>query len=200
MTIEAMGFDIARTAILAMDCQAGIVSIYAKPAEEFVQRAANVLSAARQVGMPVIHIQVGFRPGLPEIGSRNKIFAALKASPQHQQLFQGTAGAIHPSLGPEPNDIVITKHRVSAFKGTDLEMILRAREIETMVLFGIATSGVVLSTVLDACDADYNIVVIADCCADQDLEIHRVLVEKLFSRRGEVTTAAEFIQTLKPGL
>jgi nicotinamidase-related amidase len=193
-----MPFDAARTAVLAMDCQAGIVSVYVKPAEEFLERASAVLGAARKVGMPVIHIQVAFRPGLPEVGSRNKLFAAIKASPQHQQFFQGPSGAIHPALGPEPDDIVITKHRVSAFKGTDLEMILRAREIETMVLFGIATSGVVLSTLLDGCDGDYNLVVISDCCADQDAELHRVLVEKLFPRRGEVMTAAEFLLALNP--
>jgi len=179
-----------------MDCQAGIVSVYVKPAEEFLERASAVLGAARKANMPVIHIQVGFRPGLPEVGSRNKLFAAVKASPQHQQFFQGPSGAIHPALGPEPDDIVITKHRVSAFHGTDLDMILRAKETETMVLFGVATSGVVLSTLLDGCDADYNAIVIADCCADQDPELHRVLVEKLFPRRGEVITAAEFLASL----
>jgi len=84
----------------------------------------------------------------------------------------GSSGAIHPALGPEPDDILVTKHRVSGFAGTDLELLLRAKEIETIVLFGIATSGVVLSTLLQAGDADYRIVVIADCCADQDEELH----------------------------
>jgi nicotinamidase-related amidase len=193
-----MPFDIARTAVLAMDCQAGIVSVYVKPSEEFLERASAVLKAARKAGMTVIHIQVGFRPGLPEVGNRNKLFAAIKASPQHQQFFQGPSGAIHPALGPEPDDIVITKHRVSAFAGTDLDMILRARGVEHMVVFGIATSGVVLSTLLEACDADYNLTVLADCCADQDPELHRVLLEKLFPRRGEVTTAADFLLALPP--
>ena len=57
-----MKFDIARTAVLAMDCQAGIVSIYAQPQEEFLSRAAGVLRAARLSGMAVIHVRVGFRP------------------------------------------------------------------------------------------------------------------------------------------
>ena len=179
-----MPFDIAHAAVLAMDCQVGIVSIYAKPAEEFVIRAASVLEAARKSGVPVIHVQVGFRPGLPEVGSRNKLFAAIKSSPQHQQFFQGPSGAIHPALGPAAEDIVVTKHRVSAFAGTDLEMILRAKGIENLVLFGIATSGVVLSTLLEAGDGDYNTTVISDCCADQDAEVHRVLIEKFFPRRG----------------
>jgi nicotinamidase-related amidase len=192
-----MTLDVPHTAVLAMDCQTGIVSIYAKPPEEFVERALSVLRAARKAGMPVVHVQVGFRPGLPEVSTRNKLFAAIKSSPQHQQLFQGPAGAIHPALGPEPEDIVVTKHRVSAFTGTDLEMVLRAKEIETIVLFGIATSGVVLSTLLHACDSDYKPVVIADCCADLDAELHGMLLKRLFPQRAEVLTAAEFVKTLQ---
>jgi len=189
-------FDVAHTALLAMDCQAGIVSVYVQPAEEFLARAASVLGAARKAGMPVIQVQVGFRPGLPEIGRRNRLFALIKSSPQYQQLFQGASGAIHPALGPEPEDLVVTKCRISAFAGTDLEVLLRARDIETVVLFGIATSGVVLSTLLDACDADYRPFVIADCCADRDPELHRALIDRLFPQRGQVITAAEFVQAL----
>ena len=197
--LNAVGtsFDIARAALLAMDCQTGIVSIYAKPEAEFLERASRVLGAARMAGMPVIHVQVGFRAGLPEVSSRNKLFAAIKSSPQHQKLFEGAAGAIHPALAPEASDIVITKHRVSAFSGTDLEMLLRAKEIETVVLFGIATSGVVLSTLLDASDADYKLVVISDCCADLDAELHAALVKRLFPHRAEVVTAAEFLEALQ---
>jgi nicotinamidase-related amidase len=192
-----ISFDVLRTAILAMDCQAGIVSIYVQPPEEFLNRASSVLAAARKAGMTVIHVQVGFRPGLPEVSNRNKLFAALKANVQHQKLFQGAAGVIHPALGPEPNDIVVTKHRVSAFTGTDLEMVLRANEIETLVLFGIATSGVVLSTLLHAFDSDYRTIVIADCCADRDMELHSALLDHLFNLRGEVLTADEFVRALE---
>jgi nicotinamidase-related amidase len=195
-----MSFDLARTAVIAMDCQAALVSIYAKPPEDFIERASSVLRAARKAGMPVIQVQVGFRPGLPEVSSRNKLFGAIKASAQHQKLFQGAAGAIHPALGPEPDDIIVTKHRVDAFAGTDLDMLLRARAVETIVLFGIATSGVVLSTLLSACDTDYNVFVIEDCCADLDPELHRVLLDRLFPQRGEVLKAAQFLQMLPMGV
>jgi nicotinamidase-related amidase len=191
-------FDKPHTAVLAMDCQTGIVSIYASPASGFLDRAANVLRAARSVGMLVVHVQVGFRPGLPEISGRNKLFAAVKSSPQHQKLFEGAAGTISPALGPEPKDIVVTKHRVSAFTGTDLDMILRAQEINTLVLFGIATSGVVLSTLLQAFDADYQLVVIGDCCADRDAELHELLVKRFFPQRGEVLTAEGFLRAVRP--
>jgi nicotinamidase-related amidase len=189
--------DPKRTAILAMDCQAGVVSIYIQPPEEFLERASSVLAAARKAGIKIIHIQVGFRPGLPEVSSRNKLFAGLKANVQHQRLFQGAAGAIHPALGPEPDDIVITKHRVSAFTGTDLEMLLRANDIETLVMFGIATSGVVLSTLLHAFDGDYRTIVISDCCADRDPQLHSTLLNSLFAHRADVITAEEFVTAMQ---
>lgn len=184
-----------RTAVLCMDMQQGIVSIYTANQQDLIARAAKVLHAVRQRGMTVIHIRMGFRAGLPEVSPRNPLLNAIRNSPQHQQLFSGEAGEIHPVLGPAPSDIVITKHRVSAFTGTDLEMILRARDIDTLVLFGIATSGVVLSTLLAASDADYRIVVLRDCCTDMDNDLHRCLVDKLFPRRATVTDATDFLTT-----
>ena len=192
-----LSLDAARTAVVVMDCQTVIVSIYAKPAEEFVARTAGVLQAARRAGMPVIHVQMGFRPGLPEVSSRNRLLAAIKSSAEHQTIFEGSAGAIHPALGPEPGDIIVTKHRVSAFAGTDLEMLLRAKEVDTLILCGIATSGVVLSTLVDAFDADYRLVVIADCCADLDRELHSALLDRLFPSRAEVATAGDLVRALE---
>lgn len=73
----------------------------------------------------------------------------------------------------------------------------RAGGIDTLVLAGIATSGVVLSTVRHAADADYRLVVVSDCCADRDPEVHRVLLEKVLARQTTVTTAAEVLQSLR---
>jgi nicotinamidase-related amidase len=190
---EQLSFDPARTAVLSMDNQAGIVASYAKDQETLVARGASVLERARSLGMCVIHIQVGFRPGMPEVSARNLLFGAIKNSSRHQKLFEGELAAVHPGLAPQKDDIFITKHRVSAFRGTDLELILRAKEIDTLVLFGIATSGVVLSTLLEASDADYGLVVIKDCCVDGDEELHTNLIDKVFARRATVVTASEFL-------
>lgn len=184
----------AHTAVLSMDCQDGIVSIYAKNDKDaFLARAAGVLSHARAAGMTVIHVQVGFRPGLPEVSSRNILFGAIKSSPQHQRLFQEPLGAIPAVIAPKEGEIVITKHRISAFTGTDLGMILRANDIDTLVLYGIATSGVVLSTMLDAADADFRLAIIKDCCADLDPQLHDCLISRFFPSRGSVFSAREFI-------
>ena len=195
--MAAMIPDIPRAAILSMDLQNSIVSIYTKGQDDFVSRIASVLNAARMCNLSVIHVQFGFRPGLPEIGTRNPLFAAIKSSPQWQQIFQGTAGAIHPAVAPQGEEIVIVKHRVSAFAGTDLDMILRAREVETLVLMGIATSGVVLSTLLHATDADYRVIVVTDCCTDHDPEVHACLTGKIFPRLGTVVSAAKLIEDLR---
>jgi nicotinamidase-related amidase len=199
--------DPARSAVLSMDCQNGIVSIYTKAGHAteaklqggetetppLVQRAASLLKRARSVGMRVIHVRVGFRPNLPEISERNALFSAIKSSAQHQKLFQGTTGEIHAGVAPEADEVVIVKHRVNAFVGTDLEMILRANDIETLVLFGIATSGVVLATLLNAVDADYRVVVVKDCCGDREPEVHTCLVDKVFPRYAAVISAEEFL-------
>jgi nicotinamidase-related amidase len=183
----------AHTAVLSMDCQTGIVSIYTKDDKDaFLTRAASVLNHARTTGSTVIHVQVGFRPGLPEVSSRNVLFGAIKSS-QHQKLFQEPLGAIPPLIAPKEGEIVITKHRVSAFTGTDLEMILRANDIDTLVLYGIATSGVVLSTLLEAADSDFRLAVIKDCCADLDSALHDCLVTKFFPSRASVLSAREFV-------
>jgi nicotinamidase-related amidase len=188
--------DPCHTAVLALDCQAGVISIYAKSQGDFITRVSSVLNAARDAGVAVIHVQVGFRFGLPEVSDRNKLLGPIKASKPHQEFFQGSSGGIHPVLGPKPDDIVVVKHRVSAFAGTDLHMILRAREIHTMVMFGIATSGVVLSTLLEASDADYRLVVIEDCCADLDTELHSALIRRLFPARADVMSAEEIVRAL----
>jgi nicotinamidase-related amidase len=190
--------DPSHTAVLSMDMQNGIVGVYAAHAPDLVGRCANVLKSARSHGIKVIHIRVGFRPGLPEVSQRNLLFGAIKLSDRHQQLFQGAGGDIHPALGPGENDIVVTKHRISAFTGTDLAMILRAQEIDTLVLFGIATSGVVLSTLLEASDADFRLIVVKDCCIDMDADLHTCLVDKVFARRATVVTAEEFAGSLAP--
>jgi nicotinamidase-related amidase len=89
-------------------------------------------------------------------------------------------------------EVVVTKKRVSAFAGSDLELVLRAHEVTDLVLAGIATSGVVLSTVREAADRDYAITVLADLCLDGDDEVHRVLTEKVFPRQADVINSSDW--------
>ena len=184
--------DASRTAVLCMDFQAGIVQNFGGgDAESLLTRTAALLVAARTAKVRIGYVKVGFRPGYPEISPNNQSFAAIRSSGRFEGDAPGTE--IHPSVLPKDGDFIVTKHRVGAFQGTDLDMILRAHGIDTLVLAGIATSGVVLSTVRYAADADYRIVVAADCCADNDAEVHRVLLEKIFPRQARVTTGQKII-------
>jgi nicotinamidase-related amidase len=99
-------------------------------------------------------------------------------------------------LKPAADEEVFTKKRVGAFSTTNLRERLKARGIDTLVLTGIATSGVVLSTIRDAADGDWRLVVISDCCADMDAEVHRVLTEKVFPRQADVIKLEAFISSL----
>jgi nicotinamidase-related amidase len=189
-----ISIDPQTTAVLAMDFQRLIVDGYAVDNEPLLSRTARLLEAARNSGIRVIYVVVGFRPGFPEVSDRNMSFRALKGA---ARFAAGDADAeIHPALTPKPGEIVVIKHRVGAFAGTDLDMILRANRIETLLLTGIATSGVVLSTLRHAADADYRLLIVRDCCSDKDDEVHRVLVEKVFPRQAMVAAADEIIGAL----
>ncbi|MGH3223537.1 MAG: cysteine hydrolase family protein [Streptosporangiaceae bacterium] len=106
------------------------------------------------------------------------------------------ATQIHPALAPRPGEPIVVKKRVSAFTGSDLEVLLRSMSVTHLVLTGIATSGVVLSTAREAADRDYQLTVLADGCADADDEVHRVLLSKVFPRQAIVTTAQEWAAIL----
>lgn len=189
-----LALDHARTAVLSMDLQTDIVARFGDGGTALLERAATVLTAARKVDVPVLHVVVGFRPGYPEVSPRNATFSAVTSTGKFVASPPGSD--IATPVRPESSDVVVVKHRVSAFAGSDLEMILRAKGIETLVLFGLATSGVVLSTLRQAADLDYRIVVVSDCCGDGDDEVHRVLLEKVFVRQASVVTASEVVAAL----
>jgi nicotinamidase-related amidase len=106
------------------------------------------------------------------------------------------ARLIHPSVTPREGEPVIAKHRTSAFSGSAFDTILRAQGIETLILMGHATSGVILSTVRLAADLDYHVIVVEDGCADRDPEVHQLLMEKVFPRQATVVSAAELVAAL----
>jgi nicotinamidase-related amidase len=184
----------AHTALLVMDVQRTIVDRYGEP-QEFLDRLGGAIETARAADMMVIYVTIGFRDGFPEVSPRNKSFSALAGRGAFTQSTPDVN--IHPAVAPQSGDVVVTKRRVGAFTGSDLEIVLRAREIDTLVLTGIATSGVVLSTVRAAADMDYRLVVLSDCCLDSDEEVHRVLTTKVFPRQTDVLTAKEWIEQVR---
>ena len=184
-------------ALLVMDVQEGIVARFAQ-ADDFLTRIQTAITAARSASIPVIYVRVAFRQGFPEISPQNRSFAALKQQQGALQMSMAVT-EIHSAIAPQPTDIVVTKRRVSAFSGSDLEVVLRAQGIAHLVLCGIATSGVVLSTLREAADKDYQLTVLADGCVDADEEVQRVLLSKVFPRQAEVVSVAMWKAGLEAG-
>jgi nicotinamidase-related amidase len=180
------------TALLVMDFQEGVVERLGDPA--VLTAAGRAVDAAREAGHLVVYVRVGFRAGYPEVSPANRTFSALtQAGSAYTE--DGPATQLHGDLKPLPEEPVVVKRRVSAFAGSDLDMILRARGVRALVLAGIATSGVVLSTLREAADRDFGLVVLSDACADADPEVHRVLLEKVFPRQAEVVTVADWTRS-----
>jgi nicotinamidase-related amidase len=177
-------------ALLIMDVQNSVVERYGDGSGELLGNLAAAGAAARKASVPVIYIRVAFRDRAPEVSPRNRIFSHLAGLGGMSESDPSTL--VHPDVAPQPGDIVVTKKRVSAFAGSDLEMVLRSLGVDSLVLSGIATSGVVLSTLRQAADLDYELTVLRDGCADTDPEVHRVLLDKVFPRQAAVVTIGEW--------
>ena len=194
---ELSPIDPATTALLLMDYQVDALTRFmtATQSAQAIARVPSLIAAARDAGMMVIHVVVQFRPGYPEVSPRNPLFGGLK---ENGVMAAGSEGAaIHPAAAARAGEPIVVKHRISPFIGADLETLLRANGIDTLVLAGVHTSGVVLSTVRHAADLDYRLVVVRDCCADPDAELHSMLLDRVIARQAAVVTAAEFAAMLR---
>jgi nicotinamidase-related amidase len=180
------------TALLVMDMQAAIVGMLPETVSAtLLPKVTAAITHARSKSIPVIYVVVGFRQGAPEISLNNKSFSAFKPRFEDAAMATGFA-TLHSDIISQPDEPIVTKRRVSAFTGSDLEVILRAYGAQHLLLTGIATSGVVLSTLREAADKDYRLTILADCCADGDEEIHRVLTTKVFPRQADVISLEDW--------
>ena len=187
--------DKSKTALLMADFTAGNMGQNPIVKERHtLERAREVLDAAREAGIFVAYCVSHFRPGYPEVPASNNPRSAMRASGQVPPADPATL--LHPSVKPKEGEPVISKHRTSAFSGSAFETILRSQGIETLILMGHSTSGVILSTVRLAADLDYRLIVVEDGCADRDMEVHKLLMDKVFPRQGTVVSSREMVTAL----
>ena len=190
-----IALDKSTTALLIADFYAEMMNSIPHAIERgVVARTQALQQEARNAGIMVCYSATVFRPGYPEISERNKTFSQRKAS--GQPAISDPIQVIHESVTPVEGEVVAGKHRVNAMFGTDLEMSLRANNIETLIILGYATSGVVLSTTRYASDADFRLIIVEDCCSDQDPEVHDFLTQRIFPRQADVVQSADVIQAL----
>jgi nicotinamidase-related amidase len=189
MSTEAIEpIDPSKTALLIMDYQNGIIPMAPNP-EELIAGARETIDLMRSHGVTIGYVRVGFADAREIGGAMGKRVGGAAALEHFHADHANTQ--IHADVAPEDNDIVVRKIRVGPFGSTDLHEQLQARGIDTLLLAGISTSGVVLSTVRDAHDRDYRLIVLADLCADRDPEVHEVLIGKVFPGQAEVIASSE---------
>ncbi|MEY9873243.1 nicotinamidase-related amidase [Streptacidiphilus sp. MAP12-33] len=187
--------DPTRTALLLMDFQPAVLAAVPGSAD-VLARATEALDWARTHDVRVVFVRVALTPAdAAAVPDRNKTFAQAA---QAGWLEDGTpATALHDSLKVHESDLTIRKVRISAFAGdTDLRAQLRERSIDTLILSGLTTSGVVLTTLRQAADEDYRLLVLTDATGDVDSEVHRVLTEKVFPHQAEMITTADLARLI----
>ena len=180
-----------RTALLVLDMQEAMLSRL-QNSEELINNAAKAIDFARNKNIPVIYAVVGFRKGFPEVSPKNKNFAKIpdQLSNVPQEVFM----KINDRLAPKNDEPVVNKKRFSAFAGSDLDIILRSQDIKHLVLSGISTSGVILSTAVEAMDKDFQMTILSDACADPTPEVHDFLMDKILPRYAEISTVDGWIK------
>ena len=183
MSSPTSALDPKRTALLVMDFQQGIVQ--RMPGKEaLLERVRTAIADVRDHGGTIGYIRVAFTEEDWAAIPATAMFA--RAGQDRAMHHEDPATAIHDAVAPEPGDIVVRKTRVGAMSTTDLDRQLRDRGIDTLVLAGLSTSGVVLSTVVEATDRDYKLYVLSDGTDDPDAEARDFLLGKVFPRRAEV--------------
>ena len=182
--------QISDTTLLILDFQVGVGDRpYAKSA---AQRAAVALKAGRAAGLPVVFSKVKFREEYRDIADSNKAFELIKT----RNLIPPDASKLISILQPGHDEIVVDKDRFCAFSGNDLNEVLRSGGISRLVMAGVATSGVILSTFTLAADEDYRITILSDACADPKASLHVELMTNLFPRSATVLTVDQWIASL----
>lgn len=183
-------FDPARTALLVMHYQTDITALFADAAPTLLGNTRQLCDAARRKGVSVYFAQIRFSPGYPEVSPMNRNGQGIRES----GLF--TTDDIAPELARRPTEPIIIARRASVFHGTDLQVRLSASGIDTLIMVGIASTGVVLSSVAQASDADYRLYTVKDCCFDPDEVVHERLFATAFASRTTVLNLADALALL----
>jgi nicotinamidase-related amidase len=192
--VAQLALEPSKTALVAIDLQRGIVAgdTAPRPGSEVVGRAARLAAALRAAGGTVVWVHV-----TPSADGRDGLRPVTDAPPNMGgRAMPPDWAELLPELGVAPNDIVITKRQWGAFYGTELDLQLRRRGIDTILLCGISTNVGVESTARDAYERGYSQVFVEDAMAARDPEEHRHTVERLLPRIGRVRSTDDVLAAL----
>jgi nicotinamidase-related amidase len=195
----------AKSALLVADIQNGVVNLVlgtgpSARKEAFLQRMSTTIKAARKAGVQIIYCVIDLRKGHPEVKPHSALHKALNFM---GRFLEGEGSKVHASIAPQEDegDLIVYKRRVSAFVGSDLEIILRSLGVGDLAVAGLSTSGVVLSTVRQAADLDFDVTVLEDLCAEFDSVAgegtHRVLMENVLPGQALVMNSGVWVDGLE---
>ncbi|CAG8542904.1 21821_t:CDS:2 [Dentiscutata erythropus] len=196
-TTIAPHIPLENAAFIFCDYQNDVIGMFqtSNTLNQFLTRSKQLFTAVHQAqqkkNISCFSVGLYFRPGYPEVSPNNRHFENLKSL---GRLVDGTKGAeFIDGMVPRDNDIVIQKRRTDAFYNTDLQMILESRNIHHIILSGIATGDVILSTTRSAADRDMSITVVRDCCFDGSDMVQNVLMDEIFPKQGVMVVSFEEI-------
>ena len=179
-----------KTALIIGDLQRGITGAFpfTRPV---LPPLTELLPRARAAGVLVVFVHIAFRPNRADLPSDNPLFATFFEA---RDIFHEGMPGTEIDLPVQAEDVVVLKRRASAFAGTDLDLVLRARAVDTLAVAGVATSAMVAATCYDAADRGYRVTVLRDGCADSDPTVHDFFMDKVFPGRAhEVVTCARWL-------
>ncbi|MGE4322010.1 MAG: hydrolase [Sphingobium sp.] len=189
-----MNLDPARTAIVAIDLQQGIVANRTAPhlPGDVVARTRAIADALRAAGGTVVLVTVDFHKGFVDaLGQPADI-----ASPRSADGPPADFARIVPELGAQDSDLMLVKRQWGAFHGTELDLQLRRRGVDTIILTGIATHMGVESTARAAWEHGYSLIFADDAMASFSEALHRFPVDNIFPRLGRVRASDQIVAAL----
>jgi len=190
MNIQTPAITPARTALLVMHYQTDIMELFPSVAPALLANTRQLCDAARHAGVSVYFAKIHFSPGYPEVSPLNKNGQGIK------QLDLFVHDRISPELGRREDEPIVIAHRASVFFGTDLQLRLSAQGIDTLIMVGVASTGVMLSSIAHASDADYRLLTVKDCCYDPDSVVHEHLFATAFESRTTVLSLDQALSLL----
>lgn len=191
-TDSQLSIDPAKTALVVIDLQKGIVGMPMAPhaADDVIRNAAALATACRAKHMPVFLVRV-----TPSDDQKDALHPNAD-NPRRPTSPAPDWATIVPELGPEQNDFIITKRQWGAFYGTELDLQLRRRGVDTIILCGVSTNFGVESTARFAYEYGYGQIFAEDAMASQDAGDHAFAISKIFPRLGRIRLTASILAAL----
>lgn len=202
-------FDPNKTAVLVIDMQNDLTKggpDFFAPLYQMVEsngvieNFVKLVKGARQKGLPIIHIKTVHRQDNADVVPTTTDFMLQGVVPKQMPpiLVEGTFGAAFiEELQPVQEDYVVAKRRSGAFYNTELDLFLRTRGVDTLLVGGVVTNGCVENTVRGARERDYHVIVLSDCCASMMPQAHDHVIQNVFPGMGRVRTSDEVLAAMK---